>query len=75
MEVFAKANHHLPQIGAAPFRYAVTVASPFGGIITSSSGLQVAGTKALADLDDDVDTLIVAGAPKGHCATWRREPV
>lgn len=64
MEVFSKANHHLPKTTAEPFRYELIVASPAGGAITSSSGLPVAGTRALADLHEPLDTVIVAGGPE-----------
>lgn len=64
MEVFAKANDYMPEIAAEPFRYELIVASPSGGVITSSSGMQVSGTRAIADLDDDVDTLLISGGPE-----------
>lgn len=61
LEVFTKANHHLPATSAEPFRYEPIVASPAGGIIASSSGMQIAGTRAIADLDEDLDTVMIAG--------------
>jgi transcriptional regulator GlxA family with amidase domain len=64
LEVFAKANLHMPATTAAPFRYETIVASPMGGAITSSSGLQIAGTRALADLMGPLDTVMVAGGPE-----------
>lgn len=64
VEVFTKANDHMPEITAEPFRYELIVASPSGGVITSSSGMQVAGTRAIADLHDDLDTLMIAGGPE-----------
>jgi transcriptional regulator GlxA family with amidase domain len=64
VEVFAKANLHLPEIAADPFHYELVVASPAGGTITSSSGLPIADTLALAELDSDIDTLIVSGGPE-----------
>jgi transcriptional regulator GlxA family with amidase domain len=68
-EVFAKANGHLPEVAANPFRYEVTIASPAGGVITSSTGIQLAGTIALADLPDDLDTVMVAGGPEAALRT------
>lgn len=65
VEVFTKANDHMPEITAVPFRYELIVASPAGGTITSSSGLQIAGTTAIAELDEEIDTLMVAGGPEG----------
>lgn len=64
LEVFNKANQHLPATTAAPFRYELIVASPAGGAITSSSGLQIAGTRALADLNEPLDTVMIAGGPE-----------
>jgi transcriptional regulator GlxA family with amidase domain len=64
LEVFSKANQHLPETTAEPFRYELIVASPAGGAITSSSGLQVAGTRALDDLNEPLDTVMVAGGPE-----------
>lgn len=61
LEVFTKAGRHLPQPGPAPFRYQTIVASPNGGTITSNSGMQIGATKALAELDDSVDTVILSG--------------
>jgi len=86
MEVFAKANDHLPPHAPEPFRYEFIVASPSGGVITSSSGLAVAGTRAIGELDMDIDTLMIAGAPEAalravaaetHILSWiaSRAPV
>ena len=64
VEVFAKANEHMPAVSAAPIHYEIVIASPLGGTITSSSGIQVANTLALAELEDDIDTLIISGGPE-----------
>lgn len=64
LEVFNKANHHMPETTARPFRYELIIASPSGGVITSSSGMQIAGTCALDDLDQLLDTLMIAGGPE-----------
>ncbi|HEY9281200.1 MAG TPA: GlxA family transcriptional regulator [Eoetvoesiella sp.] len=64
VEVFTKANHHMPKIAAEPFRYELIIASPAGGMITSSSGMQIAGTLAIADLNENLDTIIVSGGPE-----------
>lgn len=64
LEVFTKANHHMPETAAAPFRYELIVASPSGGVITSGSGMQIASTRTIADLPDDLDTLLIAGGPE-----------
>ena len=61
LEVFTKAGRYLPQPGPSPFRYELIVASPTGGVITSNSGLQISGTRKVGELDDDLDTIIVAG--------------
>jgi transcriptional regulator GlxA family with amidase domain len=64
LEVFTKAAQHLPQSGPAPFRYELIVASPRGGAISSSSGLQIAATRAIGELDDDLDTIVISGGPE-----------
>lgn len=61
LEVFSKANSYAPVVGHAPFRYVLTVASPVGGEVTSSSGLTIGRTVALEDLPADLDTVLVAG--------------
>jgi transcriptional regulator GlxA family with amidase domain len=64
LEVFAKANLHMPEVAATPFKYELIIASPSGGAITSSSGMEIAGTRAIADLDEELDTLMIAGGPE-----------
>jgi transcriptional regulator GlxA family with amidase domain len=64
VEVFTKANFHMPEATAEPFHYELIVASPSGGVITSSSGMQVAGTCAIGDVHQDLDTLMIAGGPE-----------
>ena len=61
MEVFAKADLHSPATGPAPFRYGLVVASVHGGVLSSNSGLHLADTVALADLPEELDTIVVAG--------------
>jgi len=56
LEVFSMAN----RFGREP-AYEVILASPEGGEIASHSGLRMAGTTALADLPQDLDTILVAG--------------
>jgi transcriptional regulator GlxA family with amidase domain len=58
MEVFSTANLALPQ-GQPPYR--TIVASVNGGEITSGSGLKIAGATAIADLPQDLDTIIISG--------------
>ncbi|OEO28184.1 hypothetical protein VW23_005990 [Devosia insulae DS-56] len=65
MEVFSKANEFMPALAARPLHYEIVLASPSGGNISSSSGLAVAGTVPLADLDPDIDTLLISGGPEG----------
>jgi transcriptional regulator GlxA family with amidase domain len=69
LEVFNKANGHLPETTAEPFWYELTVASPSGGTVTSSSGLQVAGTRALGELGEPLDTIMIAGGPEAALRT------
>jgi transcriptional regulator GlxA family with amidase domain len=56
LEVFAMANRF-----GDPEGYEVILASPDGGTIVCNSGLHLAGSVALADLPDDLDTILVAG--------------
>lgn len=56
LEVFAMANRF-----GDPHGYEIILASPEGGAIICNSGLQLAGSMALADLPDDLDTILVAG--------------
>lgn len=55
-EVFSMANNF-----AGKPLYEPVLASPEGGDIRSNSGLVMAGSTALADLGDDVDTVLVGG--------------
>ena len=55
-EVFSMANNY-----AGFAAYEPIMASPAGGEILSNSGLRLAGVTALADLPDDLDTLLVGG--------------
>lgn len=64
IEVFSKANDNLPRLAPDPFRYELIVASPAGGTITSSSGMQIAATRSLTELEADIDTLMIAGGPE-----------
>lgn len=61
LEVFTKAAARTPSGGVSPFRYELVVASPAGGAVTTNSGLQFAGTTALAELTGSLDTILVAG--------------
>lgn len=61
LEVFTKAKDKAPEVGAAPFRYEILVASPDGGVIVTNSGLQIANVARLSDLPDDIDTIVVLG--------------
>ncbi len=55
-EVFSMANNY-----AGDAVYQPIMASPAGGDIRCNSGLVLAGSTALADLPDDLDTLLVGG--------------
>ncbi len=61
LEVFTKAKDKAPEVGAAPFRYEIVVASPSGGVIVTNSGLQIADVARLSDLPGDIDTIMVVG--------------
>ncbi|TMJ12142.1 MAG: helix-turn-helix domain-containing protein [Alphaproteobacteria bacterium] len=56
LEVFSMSNRF-----GDPEGYEVILASPDGGTIVCNSGLQLAGATALADLPEDLDTILVAG--------------
>jgi transcriptional regulator GlxA family with amidase domain len=66
MEVFSKASLHARpgRCHAGQAGYRVIVASPAGGAIASSAGLEVGGTCALEDVEEGIDTIMVAGAPE-----------
>jgi transcriptional regulator GlxA family with amidase domain len=59
-EVFAMAN----RFGGVA-AYELILASPDGGEILCNSGLAIAGSLALAQLPDDLDTILVAGGDEG----------
>jgi len=61
LEVFWKANLHAPEVGPAPFRYELSIASPLGGTITAESGLKICDTIALSALPADIDTIVISG--------------
>lgn len=56
LEVFSMANRF-----GDPQGYEVVLASPNGGTIVCNSGLSLTGAVALADLPDELDTVLVAG--------------
>jgi transcriptional regulator GlxA family with amidase domain len=58
LEVFSIANR-FTEPGNAPYR--IVIVSRTGGAICSNSGLQIAGTTALADTPRSVDTFLVVG--------------
>jgi transcriptional regulator GlxA family with amidase domain len=55
-EVFSMANNYNGAVA-----YEVMLASPSGGEIRGNSGLTLKGAVALAELPDDLDTLLIAG--------------
>jgi transcriptional regulator GlxA family with amidase domain len=69
LEVFSMANRF-----GDPAGYEVILASPDGGTIACNSGLQLAGSTALANLPDDLDTILVAGGNEDalRCAAEER---
>ncbi len=58
LEVFSLANRYCE---TRDFPYRVVIVSPAGGTIRSNSGLQIAGTTAIADGPSGVDTILVVG--------------
>ncbi len=73
LEVFSKAGRYLPQPGPSQFRYELIVASPGGGVITSNSGLQISGTRRIGELDDDLDTIFIAGGSEAALRAVARD--
>jgi len=73
-EVFSKANDFMPALAATPLHYEIVVASPAGGNITSSSGLQLAGTVPLTELPPDIDTLLISGGPEAPVRQAAADP-
>jgi transcriptional regulator GlxA family with amidase domain len=57
-EVFSLANRY-SEPGDSPYR--IVIVSRAGGAIRSNSGLQIAGTTAIADTPRGVDTILVVG--------------
>lgn len=55
-EVFSMANRY-----GAPVRYEVVLASPKGGDLVSNSGFHLSGSTPIADLPDDLDTILIGG--------------
>src|SRR3954468_20631848 len=70
LEVFDAASRYLTGAGSSDPGYSVTVATPQGAPVRSSSGLRLAGDQAIEDVGA-VDTLIVAG---GEGARASRQP-
>jgi transcriptional regulator GlxA family with amidase domain len=60
LEVFAQANRFGDRNS-----YEVILASSAGGTIVCNSGLHLAASVALADLPEDLDTILVAGGSEG----------
>jgi transcriptional regulator GlxA family with amidase domain len=75
LEVFSMANRF-----GDPRGYEVILASPEGGTIVCNSGLNLAGSVALKELPDDIDTILVAGGSEDalrqvadeHVVHWLR---
>jgi transcriptional regulator GlxA family with amidase domain len=75
LEVFSMANRY-----GDPRGYEVILASPHGGTIACNSGLHLAESVALADLPEDLDTVLVAGGSEDalrrvaddHVLEWLR---
>ncbi|WP_019867494.1 GlxA family transcriptional regulator [Methylovulum miyakonense] len=68
MEVFAFASNRLQQAGVCTgLAYPMEVLAAKPGPITTSCGLQIIANKSYNDVHDDIDTLVVAGAPDVSC--------
>ncbi len=68
MEVFAFANNALQRTGVCSEpAYPMEVLAAQPGPIKSSCGLQVIADKAYGDVQDGIDTLLIAGTPDVSC--------
>ena len=68
LEVFSSASRHLPGV-----RYSTQVASPRGGAVRASCGLDF-DTVALSSVQAPIDTLVVAGGSGSDVAGTERRP-
>ena len=68
MEVFAFANSGLQRSGVCSEpAYPMQVLAAKPGPVTSSCGLQIIADKAYSDVQDGIDTLLIAGTPEVSC--------
>jgi len=68
MEVFAFANNALQRSGiCSEPAYPMQVLAATPGPVTSSCGLQIIADKAYSDVQDGIDTLLIAGTPDVSC--------
>lgn len=68
MEVFAFANAGLQRSGVcSESAYPMMVLADKPGPITSSCGLQIIANKAYSDIQEGIDTLLIAGTPEVSC--------
>ena len=71
--VFTGANRAQREAGKDPF-YSIEIISPEGGLVASSSGVELQ-TRALSRMSPArVDTLLIAGAEAESVLTVMREP-
>jgi len=68
MEVFAFANNALQRSGiCSEPAYPMQVLAAKPGPVMSSCGLQIIADKAYSDVQDGIDTLLIAGTPEVSC--------
>ena len=68
MEVFAFANNALQRSGVCSEpAYPMQVLAAKPGPVTSSCGLQIIADKAYGDVQEGIDTLLIAGTPEVSC--------
>ncbi len=68
MEVFAFANNALQRSGiCSEPAYPMQVLAATPGPVTSSCGLRIIADKAYSDVQDGIDTLLIAGTPEVSC--------
>ena len=68
MEVFAFANNALQRSGVCSEpAYPMQVLAAKPGPVMSSCGLQIIADKAYSDVQDGIDTLLIAGTPEVSC--------
>lgn len=74
LEMFGMANIWLKLSGQAEVPpYVLSILAERAGPVTTLSGLRIMADRAIAEMDEDIDTLLVAGGPGVETARRNRE--